>query len=62
MVLLFVKLNELFEMLHCSWKADIPENIRLRFSIAKKSRDSKEKPKKGPKKKKVQNFFRKGSC
>lgn len=41
MVLLFVKLSELFEILHYSWKTDILENIRLRFSIAKKSRDSK---------------------
>lgn len=49
-------LNELFEILHFSWKIDIPENISLKFFIAKKSRDNREKPKK--RQKKAQEFFK----
>lgn len=51
-------LNELFKILRFSWKTDIPENIRLRFSITKKSGDSKEKPNDRLKKKKhTEKFF-----
>lgn len=53
-------LNELFKILRFSWKTDIPENIRLRFSITKKSGDSKEKPNDRLKKKNTQRNFLKG--
>ena len=47
--------------MHFSWNTDIPENIRLRSSLAEKNGDNKEKPKKEAEKKLAEETFEKGT-